>query len=79
VWENQNCIIESIRTLGEIEALRKIGHFHLLAIKADLRKQNISAYVKQADFILDNNKMSIIYINRLKRCLKKLKPKKNSS
>ncbi len=32
----ENCIIESIRTLGEVEALRKIGHFHLLAVTADL-------------------------------------------
>ncbi len=32
----EDCIIESIRTIGEIEALRKIGHFHLLAVTADL-------------------------------------------
>jgi len=89
--EGENCIIESIRTLGEIEALRNIGHFHLLAVNADLpiryqrilargsstdnvsfetfveqnereanatdpHKQNISACIKQADFVLDNNK-----------------------
>jgi dephospho-CoA kinase len=89
--DGQNCIIESIRTLGEIEALRKIGHFHLLAVNADLptryqrviargsstdnisfetfveqnereasstdpHKQNISACIAQADFVLDNNR-----------------------
>lgn len=31
----QNCIIESIRTPGEIDALRKLGNFHLLAVDAD--------------------------------------------
>lgn len=34
---NQNCIIESIRTPGEIEALRKKDHFILLAVDADAR------------------------------------------
>jgi dephospho-CoA kinase len=31
----QNCIIESIRTTGEVTALRKKGNFHLLAVDAD--------------------------------------------
>lgn len=31
-----DCIIESIRTTGEIDALRKIGHFYLFAVTADL-------------------------------------------
>jgi dephospho-CoA kinase len=31
----QNCIIESIRTTGEIEALRKRDRFYLLAVDAD--------------------------------------------
>ncbi|MDD2483265.1 MAG: AAA family ATPase [Candidatus Shapirobacteria bacterium] len=31
----QNCIIESIRTPGEIESLRKKGNFTLLAVDAD--------------------------------------------
>lgn len=30
-----NCIIESIRTPGEIDALRKLGRFYLLAVDAD--------------------------------------------
>lgn len=31
----QNCIIESLRTVGEIESLRKKGKFILLAVDAD--------------------------------------------
>jgi dephospho-CoA kinase len=31
-----DCIIESIRTVGEVDALRSIGHFFLLAVTADL-------------------------------------------
>ena len=34
--QGHDCIIESIRTIGEIEALRSIGHFYLLAVTADL-------------------------------------------
>lgn len=33
--ENNNCVIESLRTIGEIESLRKKGNFILLAIDAD--------------------------------------------
>jgi dephospho-CoA kinase len=32
---NQNCIIESIRTLGEIEALRSKGNFTLFSVDTD--------------------------------------------
>jgi dephospho-CoA kinase len=32
---NQHCIIESIRTVGEIEKLKSIGNFYLLAVDAD--------------------------------------------
>lgn len=31
----ENCVIESLRTVGEIESLRKKGNFSLLAIDAD--------------------------------------------
>jgi dephospho-CoA kinase len=31
----QDCIIESIRTVGEIHALRERDHFYLLAVDAD--------------------------------------------
>lgn len=34
---NSNCIIESIRTLGEIESLRKKGKFILFAVDADIK------------------------------------------
>ena len=33
----ENCVIESLRTVGEIESLRKKGNFSLLAIDADSR------------------------------------------
>jgi dephospho-CoA kinase len=33
----KNCVIESIRTPGEVESLRKTGRFYLLAIDADLK------------------------------------------
>ncbi len=33
--KNQNSVLESIRTVGEIEALRKTGDFTLLAVDAD--------------------------------------------
>jgi dephospho-CoA kinase len=39
----ENCVIESLRTAGEIESLRKKGNFSLLAIDADpkIRYQRI--------------------------------------
>lgn len=36
---NENCIIESIRTEGEINSLRKKGAFYLLAVDADPRRR----------------------------------------
>ena len=41
---NANCIIESIRTVGEINKLREIGNFYLLAVDAEkkLRYERIS-------------------------------------
>ena len=35
IKSHKNCIIESIRTPGEIEALRKLGDFYLLAVDAN--------------------------------------------
>lgn len=35
--ENNDCVIESLRTMGEIESLRKKGNFVLLAVDADPR------------------------------------------
>jgi dephospho-CoA kinase len=87
---NKNCIIESIRTLGEIKVLREKGQFYLLAVDADPKlryerivlrksetdridfetfianeqreydsedpnKQNLSACIKEANFVLENN------------------------
>jgi dephospho-CoA kinase len=48
-----DCIIESIHTPGEIEALRKIGHFHLFAVTADLpvRYQRITLRGSATDHI----------------------------
>ncbi|MFO8066766.1 MAG: hypothetical protein R6U11_04205 [Bacteroidales bacterium] len=86
----KNCIIESIRTPGEIELLRKKPDFYLLAVDADPKvryerivlrnsetdnisfetflenekremqsndpnKQNLSACIKQADYVINNN------------------------
>ena len=85
-----NCIIESLRTIGEVESLKAKGNFYLFAVDADaktryeriserksetdnisyetfvenekremdsndLNKQNISACIKLADFVLLNN------------------------
>lgn len=87
---NKNCIIESIRTVGEIKVLREKGDFYLLAVDADPKlryerivlrksetdridfetfianeqreydsadpnKQNLSACIKEADYVLENN------------------------
>jgi dephospho-CoA kinase len=35
VVEGKDCIIESIRTVGEVNALRALGNFYLLAVDAD--------------------------------------------
>lgn len=35
----KSCIIESIRTPGEIDSLEKAGHFYLLAVDADIHKR----------------------------------------
>lgn len=88
--KGQNAIIESIRTSGEVESLRKTDDFVLLAIDAnpevryqrivkrnsetdnisfdtflenekremtatDSHKQNLTACIRQADFVLTNN------------------------
>lgn len=49
----QNCIIESIRTPGEIEALRKHPSFYLLAVDADprIRYQRIRKRNSETDNI----------------------------
>jgi dephospho-CoA kinase len=49
----EDCIIESIRTPGEIESLRKKGHFILLAVDADpgVRYERITARKSETDNI----------------------------
>ncbi len=49
----QDCIIESIRTTGEIEALRKRDHFTLLAVDADprLRYERVLERASETDHI----------------------------
>ena len=46
-----DCIIESIRTPGEVDALRSIGHFFLLAVTADIatRYQRILLRANETD------------------------------
>ncbi len=86
----KNCIIESIRTLGEVISLKEKGNFYLIAVEADPKiryerillrksetdhisfetflenenremeskdpnKQNLSACIEMADFVLNNN------------------------
>jgi dephospho-CoA kinase len=49
----KNCIIESIRTPGEIDSLRKKGNFYLFAVDADAksRYQRIVARASATDHI----------------------------
>jgi dephospho-CoA kinase len=53
VLSNQNCIIESIRTVGEVQKLREIGNFFLLAIDADkkIRYERIHQRNSETDTI----------------------------
>jgi dephospho-CoA kinase len=48
-----NCIIESLRTAGEIESLKQKGNFTLLAVDADprIRYQRISSRLSSTDDI----------------------------
>lgn len=39
IKSNSNCVIESIRTIGEVESLSKNKNFHLLAVTADSHKR----------------------------------------
>lgn len=90
IKNGSDCIIESIRTVGEVNALRSLGKFFLLSVDADQKlryeriverasstdkisfsefadnekremestdpnKQNLTACMKLADFVLKNN------------------------
>jgi dephospho-CoA kinase len=49
----QDCIIESIRTLGEIDSMREKAHFFLIAIDAEaaIRYQRIKKRASETDHI----------------------------
>lgn len=49
----QNCIIESLRTAGEIESLRKKGNFILLAVNADpkVRYERVTQRLASTDYV----------------------------
>lgn len=51
--QGDDCIIESIRTPGEVDALRSIGHFFLLAVTTDIatRYQRIVLRANETDNI----------------------------
>ncbi len=105
--DGKNCIIESVRTLGEIEILRTKSNFFLLAVDArprlrfnrirkrksetdnvdfetflanekremhssDPTKQNLSACIAQADFIISNNGTVEEMVKQLKNFLIRL-------
>ena len=76
----QNCVIESIRTPGEIDSLRKKGDFTLFAIDADpkLRYERIVLRDSETDHIsfetfLDNEKREMDSTDpnkqNLRRCI----------
>ncbi|MCF8230094.1 MAG: AAA family ATPase [Bacteroidales bacterium] len=50
---NKNCVIESIRTPGEVESLRSMGHFYLFAVDADpvLRYNRIKQRNSETDHV----------------------------
>jgi dephospho-CoA kinase len=52
----KNCVIESIRTPGEVDSLRAKGHFFLLAVDADreLRYQRILLRQSETDRVSRN-------------------------
>jgi len=60
----QNCVIESLRTLGEIEALRRNKNFYLLAVDADpktrydriIKRQSETDQVSFKKFIEDEKR-----------------------
>eukprot|EP00667_Euglena_gracilis_P015297 EG_transcript_15920 len=49
VRDGGDCIIESIRTVGEVTALRALGNFHLLAVDADPRVRYERAFARGSE------------------------------
>ena len=107
IENGKNCIIESIRTVGEIKSLKEKGSFYLIAVEADPKvrykrillrksetdkitfntflenenremqsndpnKQNLSACIELADFVLNNNGSIQELMAQTDRVLKKL-------
>ena len=74
----QNCIIESLRTPGEVEALRKKGSFYLLAVDADpktrynriVQRQSETDQVSFEEF-LENEKREMVSTDPNKQNLSK--------
>jgi len=60
----QNCVIESLRTVGEIESLRKKGNFTLLAVDAEakiryeriLKRSTSTDDISFEKFVADENR-----------------------
>lgn len=46
---NQNAIIESIRTVGEVEKLRELGQFILIAVDADRKLRYDRIYARKSE------------------------------
>lgn len=75
---HQHCVIESIRTPGEVESLRQKGDFCLIAVDADaeVRYKRISKRASETDHIsyktfLDNEKREFTSEDANKQNLKK--------
>lgn len=45
----KNCVIESIRTPGEVVSLRKNGNFHLFAVDAEAKARYNRIYLRQSE------------------------------
>jgi dephospho-CoA kinase len=76
--QQQNCVIESIRTPGEAESLSSKGNFCLIAVNAnpEIRYQRISKRASETDHIsyetfLDNEKREFTSDDPNKQNLKK--------
>jgi dephospho-CoA kinase len=74
----ENCIIESLRSPGEIDSLRNKGHFYLLAVDADpdIRYQRIVLRQSETDQVsretfLENEEREMNSIDPNKQNLKK--------
>lgn len=50
--ETKNCVIESLRSIGEIESLKNRGTFYLIGVDADIKKRY--ERIKQRQSVSDN-------------------------